>query len=132
MAEVKAAPSPKAATPASSGSATEVEGRPATTPGAWYENPSAFMRRIGDEMDRAFDRFFEESGVRVPRFLGRGRELLRREAGLIPAEWSPRIDMLQREGNLIIRADVPGLSRDDIKVELTGDLLTIQGERKHE
>lgn len=132
MADVNVAPGPRTATPEGTGSAAEVERRPAAAMGAWYESPAAFMRRVGEEMDRSFDRFFEGSGMPIPRFLGRGRELLRREAGFIPAEWSPRVDMLRREGQWIIRADIPGLSRDDIKVELTDDLLTIRGERREE
>ena len=32
----------------------------------------------------------------------------------------------------MVTADLPGLSKDDIKVEVTDDMLTIQGERKHE
>lgn len=133
MAEVKEAPKPSAEVSESKEQATGVERRSTTTPVvSWFDNPSAFMRRIGEEMDRSFERFFEESGMRMPRLLGRGRELLRHESGLIPGEWSPRVDVLRRGDRLIVRADVPGLTRDDLKVELSDDLLTIQGDRKEE
>ncbi len=40
--------------------------------------------------------------------------------------------MLQRNNELVIRADLPGLSKDDVKVDVTEDAVTIQGERKRE
>ena len=40
--------------------------------------------------------------------------------------------MLEREGQVVVRADLPGMSKDDIKVEVSDGLLTIQGERKNE
>jgi HSP20 family protein len=51
---------------------------------------------------------------------------------MVPAEWSPMIDVIEREGQIVVRADLPGMSREDIKVEVTDELLTIQGERKEE
>jgi HSP20 family protein len=90
------------------------------------------MRRFAEEMDRLFEDFGVGFGLHAPKFLTRGHELLRREAGLIPAEWSPRIDVHCRDGKLMLRADLPGLRKDDIKVEITPDALTIQGERRHE
>jgi len=36
------------------------------------------------------------------------------EAGFVPAEWSPRVDVLEREGQFVVRADLPGLSKEDI------------------
>jgi HSP20 family protein len=99
-------------------------------PAAWPGSPFEFMRRFAEEMEHLFEDF--GFGWRVPRALTRGRELLRREMGLIPAEWSPRIDIQQKEGKLLVRADLPGLSKDDVKVEVGDDTLTIQGERKQE
>jgi HSP20 family protein len=47
-------------------------------------------------------------------------------------EWMPQIEMLQNNGQLVVRADLPGMTKDDVKVELTNDMLTISGERKQE
>ena len=105
---------------------TPAEGLPS------HVSPLGFMRRFAHEMDRMFEEFGLDAGFHVPRLLSRGREMLRREAGFIPADWSPRIDVVERDGNLVVRADLPGLGKDDIKIEITDDLLTIQGERKHE
>ncbi|QEH38990.1 Spore protein SP21 [Aquisphaera giovannonii] len=128
MAEVKEAPRTRAEPPKGKSPATEIEHRPAASPGTWAEHPFAFMHRFAEEMDRLFDDF----GLRVPRLVGRGRELLRREAGLIPAEWSPRIDVQRKDGSLVVRVDLPGLSKEDIKVEVADEQLTIRGERKQE
>src|SRR4029078_12533886 len=96
----------------------------------WTEPTLAFMRRFSEEMDRLFEDF--GLGRRLYTALGRGRELLRREAGLIPAEWSPRIEILERDGRYLIRADLPGMTQADVRVEATDEMLTIQGERKQE
>jgi HSP20 family protein len=95
-------------------------------------SPFAFVRRFAEEMDRLFEDFGVGNDLNMPSFLTRGHELLRREAGLVEAEWSPQVDVKAQDGRLLVRADLPGLSKDDIKVELTDDTLTIQGERKEE
>ena len=46
--------------------------------------------------------------------------------------WAPRVEMLEREGQLVIHADLPGMTKDDVKVEVTDEAVTIQGERKEE
>jgi HSP20 family protein len=123
MAEVKVAPKTQVAK--GQGQATALEPRASTL---GYGIHPAFMRRFAEEVDQ----LFEDFGLRLPGFFGRGRELLRREVGLIPAEWSPRIEILQKDGNLVVRADLPGIAKEDIKVEITEDRLTIQGERSQE
>ena len=65
----------------------------------------------------------------MPSLLTRGHEFFRREAGFAPGIWSPRVDVIEREGQFVVRADLPGLSKDDVKVEVLEDMLTIQGER---
>lgn len=46
--------------------------------------------------------------------------------------WTPSIDMFQRGNELVVRADLPGLDPKDIRVTMENDVLTIEGERKHE
>jgi HSP20 family protein len=82
------------------------------------------MRRFSEEMDRLFEDFGVGRGWLPSRFW---RD---REAG--QALWSPKIEVFKRDKHLIIRADLPGLTKDDIKVECTDDGLTIQGERRQE
>jgi len=130
MAEVKEAPKPK--TENGPGQMRDIAPRTSTVALASNGSPFAFMRRFAEEMDRLFEDFGLESGWHMPRFLSRGRELLRREAGFVPAQWSPRVDVLEREGHFVVRADLPGLSKEDVKVEVSDNMLTIQGERKQE
>jgi HSP20 family protein len=47
-------------------------------------------------------------------------------------EWLPDIDVLEREGKIVVRADLPGMKREDIQVSVEKDLLTIKGHRKEE
>jgi HSP20 family protein len=79
--------------------------------------PFALMRRMQDE----FDRIFGLSPARGIRGLMGSSEI---------ADWSPAVEVFQRGDELVIRADVPGLSRDDLSVEIGDDAVTISGERK--
>ena len=46
--------------------------------------------------------------------------------------WKPAVDIMERDGNIILRAEVPGLSEKDVDLKLEGSVLTIRGERKAE
>jgi HSP20 family protein len=112
--------------------ATEVTRRPQSEPALPATHPLAMMRRFAEEADRLFEDFGVGMRVHFPGFLSRGHELLRRETGLVPATWSPRVDVIERDGKFMIRADLPGLSKDDVKVEVANDVITIEGERRAE
>jgi HSP20 family protein len=130
MAEVKEAPKQK--TDNGPGRTKELAPRPSGGAMMGIEHPLAFMRGFAREMDHLFEDFGFESGWHMPRFLRRGRKLLRRGAELAGLEWSPRVEILEREGQFVIRAELPGLSKEDIKVEVTDDAITIEGDRKQE
>ena len=53
-------------------------------------------------------------------------------AGLAIGEWGPRVDICESDGTYLFKADIPGLAKEDVAVSLSGDMLTIQGERKRE
>jgi HSP20 family protein len=78
-------------------------------------SPFSMMRRLTEEMDRAFASTF---GL-TPRLT---------ESSM----WAPPIEVRERNNQLEITAELPGLGKDDVKVEMTDDGLVIQGERKHE
>jgi HSP20 family protein len=44
--------------------------------------------------------------------------------------WAPVVDIIETEGDLIVRAEIPGMKREDIDIEITSESLTIKGERK--
>jgi|SRR5579872_96084 len=64
------------------------------------------------------------------------REMDRMSRGLAPlteAEaWAPAIDVQQCNGTLMVTAELPGLKKEEVKVELTDDALIIEGDRKQE
>jgi HSP20 family protein len=90
-------------------------------------HPVSLIERFADEMDRMFDDF----GIgrsRVPRWgsnwlTSRGAEM---------DLWSPSVEIFQRNSELVVRADLPGLSKDDVKVDVTDEAITIHGERRRE
>ncbi len=130
MSAVKEAPKPK--TENGPGQSREIATRTAAAPAAASSSQFGMLRRFAREMDQLFEDFGIGAGFHIPRLLSRGHELLRRETGLVSAEWSPRVDVVARDGQVVVRADLPGMSKDDIKVEVSDGVLTIQGERKHE
>ena len=61
--------------------------------------------------------------------------LLRRREGLPQtqlAEWAPTVDILSEDGDLLIRAELPGLKQEDAEITLQDNVLTVSGERKAE
>ena len=83
---------------------------------AWSFSPFAMMRRMQEDIDRLFGEF--------------GAERFGAPAGADISDWAPAIEQFQRGNELVVRADVPGLSREDLSVEIADDTLTIRGERK--
>jgi HSP20 family protein len=90
--------------------------------------PFDFMERMADEMDRTFDRMFRDFGVSRRSWRSRAPFRALQREGL----WSPRIEAFQQGDRFIVRADLPGLKKDDVQVEVTDDAITIQGERREE
>lgn len=82
--------------------------------------PFSMMRRMQEDMDRLFGSF------------GVGRGWMAPFGEREPGDWAPAIDAFQRGNEFVVRADVPGLSKDDVSVEIGDDALTIRGERKYD
>jgi len=90
-------------------------------------NPFQMMRRFSKNMERLFEDF---GGFNFPTFFKTDFAPFRMEFDKV--EWVPQIEVLQTNGQFMVRADLPGLTKDDVKVELTDSVLTISGERKEE
>lgn len=90
-------------------------------------NPFGMMRRFTHDMERMFDDF---PGFRFPKLFR--PELLPFRPEFQDVEWMPQIELLHKNGNFLVRADLPGLTKNDVKIEVTKELLTISGERKTE
>lgn len=91
-------------------------------------SPFAFMRRFSEEMDRLFEDFGLGRGWLAPE-LERGLDRL---GTLTTGTWAPQVEVLERDDHLIVRTDLPGMSRDDISVDIDNNSLVIRGERKSE
>jgi len=82
-----------------------------------------------DDLDRVFHDFGLGWGLRP----GFGRSWLKspsRETGW--DMWMPNVEVFQRGSELVVRADLPGLKKEDVKVDVTDMAITIQGERRRE
>jgi HSP20 family protein len=77
-------------------------------------DPFGDLGTLRDRVNRAFEDAFARTGTREPA-----------EA----RTWSPPVDIQETEGEIVLRADLPGMTREQIDIELSGDALTIRGER---
>jgi HSP20 family protein len=59
--------------------------------------------------------------------LGRGRG---RQGGGQLAQWAPAVDVLTKDGDLLIRCELPGVKQEDVDITLQNGVLTISGEHK--
>jgi HSP20 family protein len=91
----------------------------ALSPAEFFSNPFSVMRRMHEEMDRVFSDAF--GGRHSNAGMGGGL-----------ASWSPAIEVSERDNQMVVCAELPGLKPEDVKVEVTEDAIVIEGERKHE
>jgi len=87
--------------------------------------PFSMMRRLTEDIDRMFENFGMGRSFFTPELWPAGREGM-------TAAWSPRIEVLEKEGKLCVLADLPGVKKEDLNVEVTDEAVTIAGERRHE
>ncbi len=82
--------------------------------------PVRELHTMQNEMNRLFNTFFDSPS----RSNGGGTAVRRR--------WIPAMDVVQTEDHFVLRADLPGLSESDVKIEVEDNVLTVSGERKSE
>jgi HSP20 family protein len=76
--------------------------------------PAREVDTLQNEVNRVFDAFFGNGpGTRVRR-------------------WVPAMDLVETDDHLVLRADLPGLTKDDVELEVKDGVLTVSGERKAE
>ncbi|HUI27090.1 MAG TPA: Hsp20/alpha crystallin family protein [Candidatus Kryptonia bacterium] len=78
--------------------------------------PFSELSTLRNEIDNLFGRFFEDDEGWFPRVT---------ERPMMPA-----VETFTRNGNLVVRADLPGIDPKLVELAVEGDLLTIKGERK--
>ena len=77
-------------------------------------DPGRELNTLQSEMNRLFSTFFEGNGETGAR------------------RWAPAMDVVEAEDHLVLEADLPGLSEDDVNIEVRDNVLTISGERRTE
>ena len=82
--------------------------------------PFMLMQRMAEDMDRLFGQF------------GLGRTGFRPSPAIEQSLWSPQVELFERGNNLVVRADLPGVKKEDLNIEVQDDVLTISGERHAE
>ena len=79
------------------------------------ENPFLAFQK---DIDEVFDNFFPFKSARP--------------STLFESKWTPRIDVEEDSGRIHIKAELPGVNESDLNVTITGNVLTIAGEKKEE
>lgn len=78
--------------------------------------PFRELSTLRREMDNLWNRFFGETTL----------------PSVFAKEWAPTVDVSETKEHVVVKAEMPGLEAKDIDVSLSGDLLTIKGEKKKE
>ena len=74
-------------------------------------NPFTMMREFTEEMDN----IFKGNIPAIP---------------AAPEVWAPKVDVQRCNGDLVVTAELPGLKKEEVKVEMTEEALVLTGERK--
>ncbi len=80
-------------------------------------------------MDQPFDDFGIGGQLFRSSLFERG---ITRGGSLQSAMWAPPIELSEKDEKIKVRADLPGINKDDVKVEIHDNVLTIEGERRDE
>jgi len=78
-------------------------------------DPLRDLLSIQDRMNRLFEQTLSRS---------------RAEEGITASTWSPAVDIYETPETIIMKADLPGLSREDIEIQIGDNTLTLRGERR--
>ena len=80
-------------------------------------NPVRDMWRMRDDMDRLFNMFMSRPYD---------------SEDVAEVDWAPSVDITENENGFLVKAELPGMNKDDIKITLQDNVLTIRGEKKEE
>jgi HSP20 family protein len=80
-------------------------------------DPAREVDTLQGEVNRIFDTFFG------------GRDT---DGGSYARRWVPAMDLVETDEHLVLKADLPGLSKDDVNIDIKEGVLTVSGERRSE
>ncbi len=80
-------------------------------------DPFKDLLTIQDRMNRLFDDFITKT---------------RGEEDLVRGVWSPAVDIYETDKEIVLKAELPGINKDDVVVEVKDNILLLKGERKSE
>jgi HSP20 family protein len=80
--------------------------------------PVRELSSLQTDMNRLFNTFFDTT--------------TNANGGTAPRRWIPAMDLVETEEYFVLKADLPGLSEDDVHIDVEDDVLTVSGERKAE
>jgi HSP20 family protein len=80
--------------------------------------PFRELTRLQEEIDRMWDTMFGVASWRP----------VRPAAGV----WAPRVDVVRKDGKVVVKADLPGLTEKDVEVEVDEDAVVLKGEKSEE
>lgn len=69
-----------------------------------------------------YSRFFDDSFFRLARI----------EDDTNPGQWNPAVDLYEKDDHYVLQAELPGVDKNDIKVDLKDRVLTLSGERTYD
>ena len=72
---------------------------------------------VQDEMNRLFEDIFGHRPARVHSTNG---------------DWNPSVDVTENKDSLVVKAEMPGMNKDDVKISVQDNVLTLKGEKKQE
>jgi HSP20 family protein len=75
------------------------------------------MEEMSDRLNRLFGTWTRPNGGKEP---------------LTVVDWTPSVDIQETETEYLVKAELPEIKREDVKVTVENGILTLQGERKHE
>src|SRR5688500_6492757 len=89
------------------------------SPLEFLSNPFSAMRRFQEDIDRVLSEAFGSRST---------------SSGFSSAtgSWAPAIEVSERDNQMVVCAELPGLKPEDVKVEITEEAIVIEGERRHE
>lgn len=80
--------------------------------------PFRDLASLQERMNRLFDESFKG--------IGRSTE----DDWVLGGTWAPAVDIFEQQGNIVLKAELPGIDPKDVDIRLENNVLTLRGERK--